>query len=151
TAPLALGLVSLLMFQKQIIRPPIAGQLLPVPALGLGMLVAAVLQSRPLALLPRLWTAFCAGLLLSCFTVSVATGRDALRGYVDIVTGVKDDVRYLLFEHDRWLSARERFFDADSFELDGTSGRQLLSQILASVPIRPEDMIFVLGDDPFLY
>src|SRR5207249_11573111 len=100
---------------------------------------------------PRLWLAFSAGFLVSCFTLSAATGRDALRAYVDIATGAPGDIRYLFFEQDRWRSARERFFDADSFELDGMSGRQLVRQILMTVPMQPQDAIFVLGDYPFLY
>jgi hypothetical protein len=149
--PLAVGCLSLMLLQKQTIRPGIEVQILAVPVLGLGLLIIQQLRLRPAAGRPTALSAFSAAFVVSCFTWSVPSNWDRVARYLDITSGLLPDLEYTLGAAHEWKTARERFFAPASLVGATIRGDQLAAQIRDLTQLTDEDNIFVLGDRADVY
>ena len=149
--PAALGCLSVMLLQKDVIRPGIEGQILLVPILGLALLTIQQLQLRPARYRPAAWMAFSAALLVSCFTWNVTTNRERVWGYLNVTSGLLPDLRYTLFAARKWAPAREWYFSPSSVTFSPMSGDELAARVLHLTGMGANDNIFVLGDNSDLY
>jgi len=149
--PLGLGLVCALHLQKEVVRPGISTQLLPVSALGIVVLVA---QQMLLAGRPRraiLAAGYCGAGLLAAFFLCDPPARAQLRDGLDVWTGKAGDLSYTLAHAQEWAKARERFFSPEALFYDGTPGTVLRSELFHAMGESRDGDIYVLGDRADLY
>jgi hypothetical protein len=149
--PAGFGLVSLMLLQKQVIRPGIEGQLLAVPVLGLALLVTQQLQQRPARLRYTAWLTFSTVTLVTCFTYSVPTERDKASSYLDITSGLVPDLQRTLSMDEAWRRARESYFSPSSVTFGTLSGDEFGSRVHALTGLAPSESVFVLGDHANIY
>ena len=149
--PAAIALTSVMMLQKQILRPGIAQQILIVPVLGFALLLVQQIEWRTFATRCQAWMAFSGALIVTCFTMSVPVARAQTALYADIFAGLAEDTRDFVFAGSRWAAAREAYFAPASVTFDGMRGDELARQFTLLTGAAASDSIFVLGDDPDLY
>jgi hypothetical protein len=149
--PAAIGCLGVMLLQKQIIRSGIAEQLLPVPILGLALLVFQQLQLRPAAYRSAAWTAFSAALIVTCFTLTTPVTRARLSAYLDVTSGLLPDLRDTLKAGREWSAARSVYFSPASMTLSQIRGDELSAEVQQLTGLEKQDAIFVLGDNPDLY
>jgi hypothetical protein len=149
--PAALGLLSVMLLQKQILRPGMAPQVLTFPALALALL--AVQQADNLAATARCraWMAFSATLIVTCFTMSLPTTRTQAAQFVDIFSGVGADLRYSLFAGSRWTAARHSYFSPASVTFSGLRGDDVAARVQLLTGLKATESVFVLGNNSDLY
>ena len=150
-APLALGLVSSLHLQKEIVRPGMATQILPISTLGLLLLVAQqVLRAgRPRCVV--LVAGYCGTVLLAVFFVCPPPARAQIRSTLDFWTGKAGDLAYTIAHAQEWAQARKHFFSSDALVYDGTAGSTFRRELFTAMGRDPDGDIFVLGDRADLY
>jgi hypothetical protein len=149
--PVCIGAVSVMLLQKQMIRPGIESQVLAVPIFGLTLLVTQQLRLRPAPLRYAAWTLFSAAFLISCFTWSMQVNRDRVAAYLDIGSDLTSDLAYSVMASERWAPARAAYFAASSVVVDGMPGDAFAERVRQLTGITAQDNIFVLGDTTPLY
>jgi hypothetical protein len=140
-----------MLLQKQVIRPGMESQVLTVPILGLALLVAQQLRLRAAPYRYAAGLAFSAALLVSCFTLSLASKRDQVWSYIDLASGLLPDLRYTLFASDEWKSARDAYFYPSTGTFSPISRDELLARATQLTHMGTSDNLFVLGDSSDLY
>jgi hypothetical protein len=149
--PSALAILSVMLLQKQVIRPGIETQVLGIPILGIALLVAQRIRLRPPSWRYAAWTAFSGCFLVACFTWSLESNRQRLLTYLDVTSGVAPDLHYTLFGAEEWEPARRRYFSPASVTFSGVPAEEFSAQVQELTHMRAEDNIFVLGDSAHLY
>jgi hypothetical protein len=149
--PLAIGCLSLMLLQKQIMRPGIAGQLLPIPVFGLAILVIQQLRLRPAPRLYATWAAFAATAIVTCFALTLPTTRTNVLAHVDVVSDFARDLRFTVDASARWSAARDHYFSPSSVALSQIPGPKIAARVRALTGFKDRDNVFVLGDNSDLY
>jgi hypothetical protein len=149
--PAALGCVSVMVLQKQAVRAGIELQILAIPILGLGILTVQQLRLRHGTYRCVAWSAFSAGLVVSCFTLSLASNRDRVWSTVDLTSRLLPDLRYTLLAAEEWKPARDAYFYPSNGSFSPISRDEFVAGVRQLTGMRANDNIFVLGDSSDLY
>jgi hypothetical protein len=153
--PLSLGVVSLMIFQKQIIRSGMETQFLGIPVLGGVLLVwqrlTALNRQRvyPVAV-------FCAGFLFCCFVFDPAVWDATIAPQLAAMRRAPQNLQALCCRSEQWARAREAYFLPQAFQFSGfgagfLNGIQLRERLQSAAPTTPTESIYNLGNDPLLY
>jgi hypothetical protein len=149
--PAAIASLSVMMLQKQIIRPGIESQVLAVLMFGLALLVVQQLRLRPAPVRYAAWALFSATLVVSCFTWRLEANRQRVESYLDVVSGLVPDLEYSVFASEQWTPARTAYFAASSIVVSGMPGDEFANRVRQITGMAATDSIFVLGDNALLF
>lgn len=149
--PLAIGLACAMQLEKEIVRPGMSTQILPISALGLGLLAAqqVILARRPKRAIVTV--GYCGAALLSAFFLSDPPARAELGRNLDVFAGKGENLDYMLGHRGEWQQAKNRYFAPDAFEYGGTPGPVFRDQLLNAMGDARGSEIYVLGDRPDIY
>lgn len=148
--PLAIGLLSFMLLQKQVIRPGIEGQVLVIPLLGAALLAIQRLRGLPTSHRYGPWLAASAALIVSCFTLTVKSDRDRVGAYLDVTAGVLPDIEGTL-STDHWAQARAAYFSPASLSFGDIPGPEFATRTAALTHLAANENIFVLGNHSSIY
>jgi hypothetical protein len=148
--PLAIGVLSAFITQKDVLRPGITTQFLAIPLLGLILLVFECKPVR-MPLRASLWAALAAGFLITTFSVAGGTWASVIESTEDKLSHETANISYAFGHKQEWNRAEAGYFAPVSFQIQGVAGDKLRDDLNNAVNWQPDDKVFVLGDLPFLY
>ena len=148
--PLAIGVLSAFITQKEVLRQGITRQFLAIPLLGL---ILIVFEGRPVRMPLRasVWAALVAGFLITAFGIASGTWANVIDTSEQKLAHVTTNVSYAFGHKQQWKQAEAGYFAPESFDLQGVAGDKLRDDLNNAVKWQPDDKVFVLGDSPFLY
>lgn len=149
--PLAVSLVAILAFQKQMIRPHIANHLIALPVAGL-LLLAFGGRCREMrgGLATRMIVSVAAGFLFFVAVLANGTAARAWQSYGARAIQVPRDIRAAVVGPTPWSDVERTYFSPEAFTVDGVNGRTLRAMIMERTRLGEGDRVFVLGDDSYL-
>ncbi len=148
--PLAVGVLSAFITQKEVLRQGITRQFLAIPLLGVVLLV---FEGRParMPLRASVWAALAAGFLVTAFSIASGTWANFIHSSEQKLAHETTNISYAVGHQQEWNQAEARYFAPASFDLQGVPGDKLRDELNNAVKWQPNDKVFVLGDEPFLY
>ena len=155
-APLAIGILTYMLTQKQIVRPPITTQYLAIPLLGLALIFIQNELSASDSAVSGLgavrfgWTMFSLTTLLVCFVAVPGALRSTIAKYSTQVEQLSANVNNAIFKQSEWREAEKVYFSPASLTLDETRGDVLKQDFYRATGPRGGS-VFALGNDAYWY
>lgn len=150
--PLAIALLTLVIFQKQIIRPHIADQAISVVAVGFTIM-AARLEFKGLrgGILSKCILGLLTGVVITLCIFVNGTADKFWQQYTKRLFTAPKNIKMALMGESVWYGAKNSYFDPMSFPMDGMGGKELTEKLIEKMSFEKDDDLFVLGDDSYLY
>ncbi len=153
--PLSLGILSWMMFQKQVIRPGIEAQIMPIPIFGAVLLLFQRVAGKPSRRIFG-WLSFSVAALFCCFILDAGPWNNSLMPQLRRLRDIPSDLNAAFFSGNRWRTADQAYFAPALFQFTGlgpgsTNGAQVRDCLRAVAPTTSNEAVYVLGNDPLLY
>jgi hypothetical protein len=156
--PFIVVLVSFLQFQKQILRPHMALQILELPLVGfllLGyyLLVDCRKYSGKANAALLIYSGLYCGFFGNIFFKEGAgfIYPQILERRVSNASNLSNNLATLFSDQSHWSTALQQMYQKSAFSFDGLNGELYAKNFIEHFQLQSTDKIYVLGDDSYLY
>jgi hypothetical protein len=148
TLPLAVSVLTLFLFQKQILRPSIVPEILGVPLLGSAVSFLLLQQHESWR---RRWWAWTIPAVIVGALLIFGPHAKVIQAELMRMASLSEDIQAAFVSDEERRRAEQWFFEPSSFIIDGIPGHALRGHFLEKMSLERKDDLFVLGDDSYLY
>jgi len=149
--PLSISLYAIFIFQKFLIRPFNAIQVLGISLFGLLFFIAQLRFDKKY--FDRFFLKKSLAVLFGIFAtyIIMLSIPSLLDNYTKRLTTLYSDFAVLFDKNIHWNEIQKNYFQPKRFVIDGVSGADLKMIIANKLQFKKDDDLFILGDDSYLY
>jgi len=150
---IALCALCFFLFQKQLIRPHMAFQIVMLPAFGLAWSLYEQVEDSKSERTSLFASGVFTALVFFVLSGGFEGGGLSFFTLASEIKGSKGRLESLLYSPDRWGAAKKSYFRIDALHVGRgeQSGSEFFAEVESRLHLQLEDKIFVLGDEPYVY
>jgi hypothetical protein len=145
----AFFLLQIVVFQKQLLRPHVANELLifPIMMLFITFCHGDFFQYAKKSMLKSLPIHIIAGLIISNLYLNYSL-VEIFEGKLKTFTRVINNALYF---DKNYTDSRDKYFSKDNFFINGIRSEDFKNNFLKAFPLNKKSDVYVLGDESYLY
>jgi len=147
--PLSIGVLGWFLLQKEVMRSGIITQILPIPILGLIILVLQV-RDRMENCRPTVALNFVLAFIFGCFVMDQRLA-DSLRSRLMQSERLPSHISAAFFHSAGWAQTAADYFSPDNLRFGDITGAELRGQLSSAASVGFDDTIYVLGNNSEIY
>lgn len=149
--PLAISLIAVMLFQKQLIRP-VPTNIIGIPAFAFGLLAIKSFSGCDAGrVMSKIRLIMITVIAIVVFAIPQAGHEAPYKRVAAKLAEFPMNLRLVLLDRTAVLAAERAYFAPDRFIIDGMKGSEFQRQLLSKIQLLRHDELFVLGDDSYLY